>query len=343
MTKIKGLRPIKLATTFSGIGAIEFTLRKMGLPHSIVFAGDIDEKCRETYFANYKIKKNQWHSDITKFNAEKYLNQVDLLVGGSPCQAFSTNGKRAGLNDTRGTLFYDYARVISECQPKCFIFENVKGLLMNDGGRTWAITKSVFEGLNYHIYINLDKDGKESPLLNAADYGIPQNRYRIYLVGIRNDIQGLKPFEFPQKIKLEKVVSDFLEETVDAKYYLGEKGFSFVTTHPTRAQVACDVMKCQKRIQQYNWNGDFVFEPLSKVVNRQDVMDRAYVGTFKGETGVIRRLTPIECLRLMGYDDSFIRLHNDTIMYNQAGNSIVINVLEALIVELKKTGVFNND
>ena len=132
-------RTVRLATMFSGIGAVEHALQRLRLRHHIVFAGDIDEKCRQSYFANYDIRPSDWFSDATTFDATKYVGQVDLLVGGAPCQAFSMVGKRRGFEDARGTLFYDFARVIRETRPKVFIFENVKGLTNHDHGRTWQV------------------------------------------------------------------------------------------------------------------------------------------------------------------------------------------------------------
>ena len=118
-------RTIRLATTFSGIGAIEYAIRRLGLKTEIVFAGDIDKNCKTTYFANYNIEEERWHTDIHLFNAKPYKGKVDLLVGGAPCQAFSIVGDQRGFEDTRGTLFREFARVIKECMPKVFIFENV--------------------------------------------------------------------------------------------------------------------------------------------------------------------------------------------------------------------------
>lgn len=306
-----------------------------------MFAGDIDPLCKQTYFANYKINESQWHTDIRNFDASPFKGNVDLLVGGSPCQAFSTNGKRKGFADDRGSLFYEFLRIVKESQPKVFIFENVRGLLMHDSGRTWQKVKDAFKSLNYNILINKDNNGNESPLLNAADFGIPQNRFRLYIVGVKNTIHLKNEFSFPTPSKLNVEVKDFLLPEAPAKYYLGEKGFKFVTSHPTRAQVSKPVMKCQKRIQQYNWNGDFVFEPLSSISDAA-ILEKAFVGEYMGKQGVIRKIRPIECLKLMGYGDDFIMLHNDITMYNQIGNSIVINVLKQLLCKLNKTGVFDS-
>ena len=146
-------RKIRLATAFSGIGAIEHAFQRLGLSTKIVFAGDIDVNCKKMYFANYVINEEDWFTDIHDFNAEKYCGNVDLLVGGAPCQAFSTVGFQHGFEDTRGTLFREYARIIKECQPKVFIFENVHGLFTHDNGVTWDVIKNTFEDYcDYDIY-----------------------------------------------------------------------------------------------------------------------------------------------------------------------------------------------
>lgn len=295
---------------------------------------------KQTYLANYDINEDDFHLDVHFLDGRDYANRVDLMVGGSPCQSFSSNGKRGGFADTRGTLFHDYARIISEVRPKAFIFENVKGMLVHDNGNTWAVIKNTFRELNYNIYIRKDEKGGEKAVLNALEYGIPQQRERIFLVGIRNDIRLKQDFIFPIPIELAKTNKDFLDEDVPPKYYLGQKGFEFVTSHPTRAQVGRTIQKCQKANQQFNWNGDFIFEPLSEH-HTPDILQRAYVGTWNGEKGVIRQYTPRECLRLMGFPDSFVMLHSDNIMWRQSGNSIVVNVLMALVRELIKTGVFD--
>lgn len=296
---------------------------------------------KQTYLANYKINPSDFYLDVHFFDGRDYSKMVDLMVGGSPCQAFSSNGKRGGLEDTRGTLFYEYARIISEVRPKAFIFENVKSLLVHDNGNTWEVIKNTFKELNYNIYIRKDEKGKEKAVLNALEYGIPQQRERIFLVGIRNNIKLKSDFEFPKPFKLTKTNKDFLELSVPAKYYLGQKGFEFVTNHPTRAQVGRDIQKCQKANQQFNWNGDFIFEPLSDK-HSNEILNRAYVGIWNGQEGVIRQYTPRECLRLMGFPDSFIMPHGDNVMWRQSGNSIVVNVLIELVKELIKTGVFDS-
>lgn len=146
-------------------------------------------------------------------------------------------GKRHGLEDTRGTLFYDYARVISEVQPKVFIYENVKGLINHDNGKTWEVVRDVFDSLGYHLYYQL---------MNSRDYGIPQNRERIFVIGFKKLPKN--GFEFPQPIKLEYTMQDFLEDYTDSKYFLKEKGVKFVTSSKNR----------QKRYTQIN--GDIILK-----------------------------------------------------------------------------------
>ena len=172
-------RTIRLGTSFSGIGAIEHSFHRLGLNCKVQFAGDIDENCKKAYFANYHIKEEQWHKDIHEFDATPFKSKVDLFVGGAPCQAFSLRGKHGGFEDTRGTLFREFARVVIECQPKVFIFENVRGMLYHDKGNTWDVIHNTFENdCGYQVYYQI---------LNSKDYGVPQNRERVLFIGCRKD------------------------------------------------------------------------------------------------------------------------------------------------------------
>jgi DNA (cytosine-5)-methyltransferase 1 len=370
---------IRIGTLFSGIGAIEHALQRLKLKTEIVFAGDIDPFVKDAYFANYDISEKSWHDDVQEFSAKKYKYKVDLLVGGSPCQSFSMAGKRGGMEDTRGTLFYDFARIIQECKPKVFIFENVRGLVNHDKGNTWRVIQNVFNDLGYSI---------NSKILNSCDYGIPQSRNRIFVVGFRKKNTD---FLFPKPIKLQKTMQDFLEDHTDSKYFLGEKGVKFVTkiTNQNKhyTQINGDIALCQKANQQTNWHGDFIFEEVEKKLEYDEFLfdvnevDKKYYlsktvkdyvlksGTknYKAAPGTdpeiartllqsmhkmhrsgvdnyvthhkgrIRRLTPRECLRLMGFRDSFKIAISDTQTYRQAGNSIVVDVLIALLRQMDIT------
>lgn len=358
---------IKLATLFSGVGAIEEAFVKKKIKHKIVFAADngereceinVDEVKRATlkmsikekneyieklylslskkenymqkqYSANFKVQSGHYYQDVRFIDGTDYKEEnIDLLVGGSPCQSFSIIGKRGGLEDTRGTLFYEYARIVKECQPKAFIYENVLGMLSHDKGRTWDTIHNVFLSLGYSIKVFK---------VNARDYGIPQDRKRIFVVGSLIDNKMVEP----KKVPLTCFVEDYLEEKIPAKYYLGEKGFSFVTNpaYANRARINRTVMMCQKANQQFNWNGDFRFEIYDKKKHTKDIMSRAFLGEFNGQKGVARQLTPRECFRLMGFNDDYKIVVHDNMAWRQAGNAIVVNVLEAIIDEMIDKGL----
>ena len=136
-------------------------------------------KVKQSYMANYSLSEENFHWNVAFLDGRQYEGQVDLFVGGSPCQSFSFVGKQRGLDDTRGTLFYEYARLIDEIKPRVFIYENVRAVLSNDGGRTWKKMQQVFSELDYDFYWKV---------LNARDYGIPQNRERLFVIGFRKDL-----------------------------------------------------------------------------------------------------------------------------------------------------------
>lgn len=404
---------IKLATVFSGIGAVEHALDRMNISHEIVFASDngdieidvdedeikneikkmnsIKEKknyidglykqkkrknfVEETYKANYRINDNNFFQDVRFIDGYDFRHQVDLLVGGSPCQSFSLVGRRGGFEDARGTLFYEFARLIDEVQPKVFIYENVKGVLSHDKGNTWKVMQNAFNELGYTWHYQI---------LNSKNYGVPQNRERLFIVGFLKPEYANK-FDFPKPIDLKTKMIDFLESNVAEKYYLGTKGIEFVTSKKNLdkryTQINGDVSLCQKSNQQFNWHGDFRFEPIDsengkeinekyylsdKLVNyvmssgtkkfyskpeidlevarpllsSMTKMHRAGVDNYVTTKGKIRKLTPRECLRLMGFCDSFIITVSDTQVYRQSGNSIVVDVLMHLIDSIIKTRVY---
>lgn len=369
---------IKIATMFSGIGAIEYAFKRLKLSTEIIFASDIDKFVKQSYFANYKILEENWYDDVKDINGKKYKGKIDLLVGGSPCQSFSMVGKRKGFADIRGTLFYEFERVVKESEPKVFIFENVKGLINHDKGNTFATIKATFDKLGYKYFFQV---------LNAKNYGIPQHRERVYIIGFKDPSIN---FEFPEPIPLEYKMQDFLEDYTDSKYYLKKKGVKFVTSSKNRkkryTQINGDVAICQKANQQFNWHGDFVFESTDKAEFDEVIFDvnkveekyylsdkvKKYVlteGTKNFKTviktdlevarpllqsmhkmhragvdnyvthnkGRIRKLTPRECLRLMGFRDDFKQKVSDTQMYRQAGNSIIVDVLIAILKQMDIT------
>lgn len=341
---------IKVATVFSGIGAAEQALKRLNIDHQLIFACDIDKFVKQSYFANYDIDDNRWYNDIYDIDGKKYNNEIDLFIGGSPCQSFSLVGKRKGLLDNRGLLVYEFIRLVDEIKPKVFIFENVKGILSHDNGKTWEVLKEEFMDLGYHIH---------SSVLNAKDYGIPQNRERLFVVGFKTE----SDFSFPTPVDLEITMQDLLEDLPPLKYFLPEKGVKFVTSEKNLkkkyTQIDGEIAVCQKANQQFNWHGDFVTQNMDKYYLSDKVKDyvlsegtknfkskpetdltvarpllstmakmhRAGVDNYVTREDKLRKLTPRECLRLMGFPDTFKIVVSDTQMYKQAGNAIVVDVL----------------
>lgn len=331
---------------------------------------------RQSYQANYPtVTDDKFHWNVSFLEGGQYRDQVDLFVGGSPCQSFSLVGKQMGLSDTRGTLFYEYARLVSEIRPKCFIYENVRALLSNDDGRTWKTISKVFTDLGYDWKVQR---------LNARDYGIPQNRERVFVVGFRRDLGVGQAFEFPAPVKLTTKMQDYLLDLAPVKYYLPEKGVKFVLDAKNLAksytQVDGTIQLCQKKNQQFNWHGDFVFvddetakkygapdlakyylspsvqkyvlasgtkefvsrpgtdlEVARPLLTTMHKMHRSGVDNYvTRQGGRLRKLAPRECLRLMGFSDTFKIVVCDTSMYQQAGNAIVVDVLVAIMRQIKK-------
>jgi DNA (cytosine-5)-methyltransferase 1 len=352
---------LKVGTLFSGIGAFEHALDRLNIKHKIAFACDIDDYVKKSYFANYKIDADRWYNDVTELDGKKYLDEkIDIVVGGSPCQSFSFVGKQMGLDDKRGNLIFEFIRVINDCKPEMFIFENVKGLTTHDKGKTFQTVLDKFKELNYDL---------QHSILKATDYEIPQSRQRLFLIGIKKESNVKISFP-PDKCKLTLKMSDFLEDNVNTKYYVEEKGQHFAVSDKNLSkkytQINGEIALCQKKNQQFNWHGDFIFEyrdipdkyylsdkvkqyvlktgtkdfktkpeidltiarPLLSTMHK---MHRAGVDNYVTKYGKLRKLTPRECLRLMGFSDNFKIAVSDTRMYQQAGNSIVVNVLMAII------------
>ncbi len=382
---------IKLATLFSGIGAVEQALNRMRIPYEIIFACDngeieinIDEQdvkdkvfsmktkeekkdfidelyasktkkqnhVKKSYLANYDINEDDFHLDVRFLDGRDYEGQVDLLVGGSPCQSFSSVGFQGGLEDARGTLFYEYARIIKEVKPKVFIYENVRGLTTHDNGKTWAKIKDIFMNtLHYRI--------TEPQVLNASDFGIPQTRRRLFVVGIREDID-VNEFVYPKPLGVENLkytMQDFLEDNCafdvtkvnfsfdingdivlrkekgqpDPKYILTPKVRDYVLTAGTknfRTSTSTDLKIARTLLKTMTQH------------HRAGVDNYITVGYDDEGKKIVRGLTERECLRLMGFPDTFKIVVSTQQMLKQAGNSIVVDVMMAVLKSILNTGVF---
>ncbi len=352
---------MKVGTFFTGVGSPEQALKNLKINHSIEFGCDIDKFAKQTYLKNFSCKN--FYEDITKLNMNN-LSYVDLLVFGFPCQAFSMAGKRRGFDDTRGTLFYNALRYLKEHRPRYFIAENVKGLLSHDLGKTFqtiidCLAKTInyqysimpFDNLGYHIHYKV---------LNTKDFGIPQNRERIFIVGIRDDSDN--NFRFPKKINLNTKLKDLLENKVDFKYYLSENQQKRLLE---RTQVDINNVDEPTCFDVYNKKlvkntSICLLEPhhnnlrlvthslhprsgnpkkggtghLSKEDGTTYCLDTGNAQEIEFKSNNIRRLTPIECERLQGFPDNHTKGVSDTQRYRQMGNTISVNVMEAIFKNL---------
>jgi len=302
----------KTLDLFAGVGGIRIGFEKAGF--KTVFANDFDEPCRKTYDLNFKTSKLVVE-DITKIEVSD-LPDFDFLLGGFPCQAFSIAGYRHGFKDLkgRGNLFFDIARIIKERRPEGFLLENVKNLQSHDNGKTFRIIENTLNDLGYEI---------KYKVLNSMEYGnIPQNRERIYIVGLL-DKQKLNNFEFPNKIPLTRSVSDLLDNKVDEKYYYNDK--------PLFERIKNDV---NEKGQVYQWRRKYVRK------NKKGVCPTLTANMGMGGHNVpiifdgkgIRKLTPRECFRLQGFPESYKLPEDvaDSTLYKQAGNSVTVPVIERI-------------
>lgn len=301
---------------------------------------------KKAYMANYgsHINEDDFHLDVRFLDGSDYKNSsIDLLVGGSPCQAFSAVGAQYGLNDTRGTLFYEFARIIHETQPRVFIYENVRGLTMHDNGHTWQVMRSVFENdLNYHI--------AEPQVLNASDYGIPQSRRRLFVIGFREDIK-CQDFIYPAPIPLQYTMQDFLEDKCAFGHFnynheTGDLIIEQVPGHPDpKFTLTPAVQKYVLAGGTANYKTSTKTDlPIARTLMKMMTQHhRAGVDnyiTVKQSPLVLRQLSDREALRLMGYPDSFNIVVSSMQTLRQAGNSIVVDVMMAIVQQIINTGVF---
>lgn len=310
-------------------------------------SGKKENHVKKTYLANYPEVKD-FHLDIRFLDGKDYTGKINLLVGGSPCQAFSTVGAQAGLDDTRGTLFYEFARILDETKPRAFIYENVKGLTTHDGGRTWEMIKHIFTDVLHYRITN-------PQLLNASDFGIPQTRRRVFVVGIRQDIQ-CGDFSYPVPFGCNFTMQDFLEENCAPGNFTYDKNGKIQIIKKPGDQEHINKFILTPKVRDYVLSsGTKNFKtstktdmPIARTLlktmtqhHRAGVDNYITIGIDQDGKKKLRALTDRECLRLMGYSDSFKMVVSPMQVYRQAGNSIVVDVMMEVVNQLIKTGVFN--
>ncbi|KIM03143.1 MAG: hypothetical protein KU29_12655 [Sulfurovum sp. FS06-10] len=302
-------------TAFSGIGAPEWALKQLGIEHTNEFMVEIDKNARKTYLANFTPK--QAYEDITKIDYNT-LNDIDIFFFGSPCQSFSMQGKRGGLEDTRGTLVYNGLQIIKAKQPKYFVYENVKGMLTHDKGNTFKVIKAAFDELNYKI---------QYKVLNAKNYGSPQNRERLFIVGIRKDIN--QTFEFPQPlsyvpcvnniIKMDEPITDnlLLDTTFIVPKVPNPKTDIKIVAEFSNLKYASDKRICST-------------EGISPCLTKGGSKTRFYDTKHK----LYRRLSEKELSRIQGFGDEYVFPVANTHIKEQLGNSMAVQVMQSLLTNL---------
>ncbi len=326
---------------FAGIGGIRLGFdRAFGKNISTVFVSEWDKYAQETYRANF-TDKFEIAGDITKIK-ESDIPPFDICLAGFPCQAFSMAGRHQGFNDDykgtcRGTLFLDVARICEYHKPKVIFCENVKGLTIHDKGRTFQVIKNTFENLGYKVF---------TQILNSKDFGVPQNRERIYIVCFRNDIAP-DSFAFPEGSKKKVCIRDIMEDApIDSKYYLSEQYLNTLKAHKARHEAAGHGFGYVVRDID-GIAGTIVCGGMGREGNLiKDERPHSMVPSthIKGEINKesIRKMTPREWARLQGFPDSYKLYLADVHLYKQFGNSVSVSVIEAIAKNIKKALDGNN-
>ena len=324
---------LRVLSLFSGIGAFEMALRNIEIDYELVNFCENDKYAIKAYCAIHDVDENLNLGDITKVSIENLPKDIDLITHGSPCQDFSVAGLQHGGDEgseTRSSLMWNTVEIVKHCKPKYVIWENVKNVLSKKHKHNFDKYLKTLELLGYTNYWKV---------LNAKDYGVPQNRERVFVVSILGEH---KPYEFPKPIKLEKRLKDILEIEIDDKYYLSEK-----------------VQKRFKQTKSDNGENSIIgtTAPEFRTIGQRDLVyskegimgtlvatdykqPKQILETIQGDTS-IRKLTPRECFRLMGLNDKDIdkiqmTKISDTQQYKLAGNSIVVPVLEEIFKNLFK-------
>lgn len=299
----------KFIDLFAGVGGIRLPFDELG--GECVFSSEWDVHAQKTYEANFGHKP---HGDITQVEVED-IPAHNILLGGFPCQPFSQAGQKLGFEDTRGTLFFDVARILEFHKPEIFLLENVKGFLGHDKGRTFEVVRKVLEDLDYIVF---------HKVLNARDFGVPQNRERIYIIGINKTKLGNFSFIFPEPLKLEVKLGNILENVKDPKYTLSDNLWQ---GHQRR-----------KKEHQLKGNG-FGYSLFNSESKYTSTISARY---YKDGSEILieqigknpRKLTPREAARLQGFPDTFIIPVSDTQAYKQFGNSVAVPVIREIAIKL---------
>lgn len=315
--KEKLLENFTFIDLFAGLGGFRLALESLGC--SCVYSNEWDKDVAKVYKENFG---DDPLGDITKVD-EKKLPNFEILCAGFPCQAFSISGKKLGFLDSRGTLFFDVARITKEKNPKVVFMENVKNFATHDGGKTLAVVKATMEELGYNFFYKV---------LNAADFGIPQKRERIYMVCFRKDLK-VESFNFPKSFPLTKHVEDYLlnDEALVKNLYV-ERSDTFMSKKEDNQYANKPI---RLGIVNKGGQGERIYS-----IKGTAVTFSAYGGGIFAKTGgflingKLRKLHPRECARIMGYPDTYKISQSSSQAYKQFGNSVVIDVLQLIAIKI---------
>lgn len=323
LEKEKKLRGLKFIDLFAGIGGFHYALESFGA--ECVFASEIDKHASLVYEQNHNLKP---FGDITKID-EKTIPNHDILCGGFPCQAFSISGKQKGFEDTRGTLFFDIARIVKHHKPKILFLENVKNFVKHDKGNTLNTVKNTLQDLNYSINYKI---------LNTRNFGLPQNRERVYIIAFNNDYFKDINFNFPSKNIITKI-EDILENNpIDGKI-IERNDISIYKNFKPALTIFGEEELPNKPIQIGKVNKGGQGERIYDIKGHSITLS-AHGGGAGSKTGLykinnlIRKLSPRECARLQGFPDEFNVDKSVSQAHKQFGNSVSINVLQYIIKEI---------
>jgi DNA (cytosine-5)-methyltransferase 1 len=312
---------------FAGIGGFHQALTSYGA--NCVFASEWDTNAALTYETNYGIKPQ---GDITKID-EKEIPKHDILCGGFPCQSFSVSGKQKGFEDSRGTLFFDIARILKHHKPKVVFLENVRNFERHDNGNTLNIVTKTLDELGYDV---------SHKVLNASNYGLPQNRARIFFVCIKKDLL-IEKFVFPEPTNKPVSLADLLELNPNAKI-IDRPDILLKKTYQAAKDNFGNAIVPNKPIQigivNKGGQGERIYDPAGHAITLS-----AYGGGAGSKTGlykvgaVIRKLSTRECARLQGFGEDFKIISSQSQAYKQFGNSVAINVLKEILNQLSNTKI----
>ena len=304
-------QPLKFIDLFAGIGGLSIPFREAGMV--CVFSSEWDKYCQKTYEVNYHEKP---FGDINQIKASQ-IPDFDILLAGFPCQPFSIAGIKKGFDDERGSLIFKILEILKIKSPQAFLLENVKGLISHNKQKTFNTIINELKKIKYTVFFKI---------LNAKDFGLPQNRERIYIIGFRDHKIN---FNFPQPSFKKTKLSDILINKVDQKYTISD---ALWTGHKLRKQ---------KHLNNGNGFGYKLFNqnsPYSSTLSARYYKDGSEI-LIQQNNNNPRKLTPLECARLQGFPSNFKIVVSDTQAYKQFGNSVAVNVVRSLannIVKLLK-------